>query len=125
MDNIPGAMLNDLQTFLSESQRSQASFEGFQAKLENAMDKIGGAEEKEIREACEAFESYFFQIMLREMRKTSFNEGGYLDKSYAEKLFTDMLDEEISKNLARSGGIGLADQMLRQMTAGSLYQKEA
>jgi flagellar protein FlgJ len=114
---IPGLYNSELQNFVNESQRKQASFEGFQATLERAFER-GDAEAAELREACEAFESYFLQILFREMRKTTFaDEGGFFAKSYAEKIFIDMLDEEISKNMAKSGGIGLAEQMLRQMTA--------
>ena len=106
----------EMQTFLSENQRKQAALENFQATFDRAMDKSNETDQKELRDACESFESYFVQIMLREMRKTTFNEYGYFAKSYAEKVFTDMLDEEIAKSMANSGGIGLADQLLRQMT---------
>lgn len=105
--------------FLSETQRKENVAGDFQAALEKALAKKDENDEQELREACEAFESYFLQIMFREMRKTTFNEDGIFAKSYAEKIFTDMLDEEISKSLARTGGIGLAEQMLRQMTSAS------
>jgi len=111
-------MNSNLQTFLSDNQRKQASLENFQATLDKVMDKAGEKDKQDLRDACESFESYFLQIMFREIRKTSFNEDGLFAKSQTEKIFTDMMDEEISKSLARSGGIGLADQMLRQMTFG-------
>jgi flagellar protein FlgJ len=69
--------------------------------------------------AAETFESYFIQIMLREMRRTIPDEGGLIPKSQAERIFTEMLDEEKSKEMARAGGIGLADVIVRQMTRDS------
>ena len=70
----------------------------------------------QIRLAAEAFESYFIQIMFREMRRTTFDEGGLFPRSNAERIFTDMLDEEIAKSAASGRGIGLADMIYQQMT---------
>ena len=70
----------------------------------------------QIRKAAEAFESYFIQIMFREMRRTTFDERGLFPRSNAERIFTDMLDEEIAKSAAAGRGIGLADMIYQQMT---------
>jgi len=71
---------------------------------------------KELRKACEGLESYFLQIMFREMRKTNLRTPGIFAKSSAEEIFEDMLYEEYSKATASQGGIGLADMMYRQLT---------
>lgn len=68
-----------------------------------------------IQYAAEAFESYFIQMMLREMRRTIPDEGGLIPTSQAERIFTEMLDEEISKEAARAGGIGLAQVIVQQL----------
>ena len=70
----------------------------------------------QIRRAAEAFESYFIQILFREMRRTSFDERGLFPRSNTERIFTDMLDEEIAKSAASGRGIGLADMIYRQMS---------
>ncbi|MDR1664550.1 MAG: rod-binding protein [Clostridiales bacterium] len=116
--DIP-AVNNNLDVFLSESQRKQKTLENFQSVLEKAQQNQSAGDAKrneEIREACEEFESYFLQMMFREMRKTSFSEGGLFEKSHAEQIFTDMLDEEVSKQSAKHGGIGIAEMMYKQMT---------
>jgi len=69
-----------------------------------------------LRHAAEMFESYFLQMMFREMRSTTLNENSFMPKSHAEKIFTDMLDEQVSKDAAAAGGMGLADMIYRQMT---------
>jgi flagellar protein FlgJ len=120
--DIPGMDLsginnNGFNLYMSQTQRNEAELEGFSKVFEAARGGGRTAEEdKQLREACESFESYFLQIMLREMRKTSFDENGFLPKSNAEQIFTDMLDEEIAKSAAKGKGIGLADQLYRQMT---------
>ena len=93
--------------------KDQASAEGFQAALEAAVQRDDAVQ---LRKACEGFESYFLQIMFREMRKTSLNAGGIFTKSSAEEVFEDMLYEEYSKTAAMKGGIGLADMMRRQLS---------
>jgi len=70
----------------------------------------------ELKKACEGFESYFLQIMFREMRKSSLHVGDMFEKSNAEEIFEDMLFEEYSKISASRGGIGLADMMYKQLT---------
>jgi flagellar protein FlgJ len=93
--------------------KDRAADEGFQAALEAAEqqnDEIG------LKKACEGFESYFLQMMFREMRKTGLRAGSIFAKSNAEEIFEDMLYEEYSKTAASRGGIGLADMMYRQMS---------
>ncbi|MCL2015711.1 MAG: rod-binding protein [Defluviitaleaceae bacterium] len=70
----------------------------------------------EIQYAAEAFESYFLQIMLREMRNTIPDDNGFIPRSQAERIFTDMLDEQIAREATTAGGIGLATMIVQQMT---------
>lgn len=113
--DITGISNSQLRDYLTDSQRTQTSVDSFQAILDKAIEGQNQTDEAELREACESFESYFLQMMFREMRKTSINADGFMAKSYAEQTYTDMLDEEVSKSAAKSGGIGLADMMYRQM----------
>ena len=71
-----------------------------------------------IREASEMFESYFIQMMFREMRRSSetLNENSFIPRSQAERIFTEMLDEQKAIDAAANGGIGLADMIYNQMT---------
>ncbi len=108
---------NAMQTYIADSQKQASEVSKFQSVLDNAMENGGTtANKEEIMEACQSFESYFLQMMFREMRKTSLDDGGFIGKSNAENIFTDMLDEEVSKQAAKGGGIGLADMMYRQIT---------
>lgn len=103
----------------SRAAAQAADFERFRELLAAAMaDTEAALKERsaQIRQAAEAFESYFLQIMFREMRRTSFDEGGLFPRSNAERIFTDMLDEEIAKSAAGGRGMGLADMIYRQMS---------
>ena len=78
--------------------------------------QVSDEEMQAIKFAAETFESYFIQIMLREMRRTIPDDGGLIPKSQAERIFTEMLDEQKSKEMARAGGIGLAQVIVQQLT---------
>ena len=107
-------------TFAAERQQQEAEISRFQALLEQALESqrsgVPTIDREELRQATKVFESYFIQMMFREMRRTSLNENGFIPKSNAERIFTDMLDEEISNITAARGGIGLAEMMYQQMT---------
>jgi len=71
----------------------------------------------QIRAAAEMFESYFLQQLFSAMRSTTgFNENSLIPQSNAERIFTEMLDEEMANSAAQQGGVGLADMIYRQMT---------
>ena len=84
--------------------------------LENAkvaVDASGISAEKEakqLREACEGFEAMFLDIMFKEMRNTV-PENTLFGKSQGEKIWHSMLDTEMMQNVAKSGGVGIADMM--------------
>lgn len=81
----------------------------------NAQDEKAAKQDKELKEACKGFEAMFLSMMYKEMRATV-PENTLFGKSNAEKIFEDMRDNEMMKNVADSGGIGLADMMYRQLS---------
>lgn len=60
---------------------------------------------KDMDEAAVEFEGYLVEMMIREMRST-IPEGMF--QSDAVDLFSGIFDQELSKSIASSGGIGLA-----------------
>jgi len=90
-------------------QRETQKTDTFKQALDKATD------DAELKKACFEFESYFLNVMLREMRKTVNVGATATTKSQTEQLFQEMLDQEVAASAARSGGVGLADMMYRQM----------
>lgn len=78
-----------------------------QAKESNDTEKL--------KSACQQFESVFINILMKNMRDTV-TEGGLIKKSHAREMFEGMLDQEISKEVAKGGGIGLAKLMYEQLS---------
>ncbi|MBF4694525.1 rod-binding protein [Fusibacter ferrireducens] len=90
-------------------QSNAVDTDAFKKKLEEATKS---KDETEIREAAEQFESFFINMLFKEMRKTV-QEGGLIEKSNARANFESMLDEEMSKKITEAGGIGLTDMMVK------------
>lgn len=67
-----------------------------------------------LREATREFESYFVNMLLKQVRKT-LNDGGLTEKSEARKNFESMLDQEYAKLLSEGEGIGLGKAMYEAM----------
>jgi flagellar protein FlgJ len=64
------------------------------------------------RETAQQFEAMFIQMMMKSMRDASF-KGELLDSSALE-TFQGMQDREISLQMAKRGGFGLADMLEKQ-----------
>lgn len=69
----------------------------------------------DLKKAAKEFESYFISYMLKEMRKTipadSLFGGGR-----GEEIYRSFQDEELAKSMVESGGIGLSDIIIRDLS---------
>lgn len=72
---------------------------------------------KGMREAAEQFEALFLNIMLKTMREASAsNEEGDLLGSSTVKTYESLFDQEVAQQMAKRGGIGLAEMMVKSWT---------
>lgn len=71
--------------------------------------------EESTREVAEHFEALFIQMMLKSMRDASLGDDILGGKQ--SKFYRDMYDQQIALNMSKSGGIGLADMMVKQLSA--------
>lgn len=73
-----------------------------------------------LKEAATQFEAMFINMMMKSMREATPQEG-MLDNQQT-KMFTGMLDQQMSQNLAKRG-MGLADVLVRQLGAQAMGQQ--
>ncbi|MDR0272377.1 MAG: rod-binding protein [Clostridiales bacterium] len=110
----------DTNASIMQIRNTDNEYSEFQRILDMQMNREKGTlqedEHAQMREAAEMFESYFLNMMFRQMRSINFNEDGFIPRGNAERIFTEMLDEEISNQAAKQGGFGLADMIYMQMT---------
>lgn len=73
-----------------------------------------GAAGQELKTACEDMEALFLHHMLSEMRKTV-DKSGLIDGGRSEEIYTSLMDGELAKEMARSGGLGLSVILQEQL----------
>ena len=76
--------------------------------------KTKAAREIEARAAAEAFEALFLTQFVEQMFKGIATDGPFSGGS-PEGHYRSMLNEQMAKALARSGGIGLADVVYKEI----------
>ncbi len=72
------------------------------------------APDKALVKAAKQFEAVFMNMMLKSMREATPQEGMFDNEQ--TKMFTSMLDQQLSQNVGGSKGIGLADMMVKQLS---------
>jgi flagellar protein FlgJ len=68
-----------------------------------------------LRETAKQFESLFTTMMLKSMRTASSSSGDSLFGSDQQDFYQDMFDQQLSVQLSKVKGIGLADVLMRQL----------
>jgi len=110
----------DSRAAMMQVQNRESEFGRFQEVLERVLAdpdrSVQDEERAQIRQAAEMFESYFLNLMFRNMRSVDFDADGFIPRGNAERIFTEMLDEIVSDKAAAQGGMGLADMLYMQMT---------
>ncbi len=84
---------------------------------EQRVKKQDTKEDKELRKVSQDFESLFLKKLFDEMDKTVNREGSLFSGGNAEEIFRGMLNDERAKSISKSGGIGLADLIYKQLSA--------
>jgi flagellar protein FlgJ len=70
--------------------------------------------DKALASAAKQFEAVFMSMLLKSMRDATPQDGMF--DTEQTKMFTSMLDQQLSQNVGGSRGIGLADMMVKQLS---------
>ena len=113
---------SDMADIISEDANFQAALDEATSKLNNATKKeikVMTAEEiaqrdQDIRKASVDLEAILLKMMYTEMYKTVPKDELFGDDN-AMEIYQDMYNEELTKVMAESGGIGLADFIYNQL----------
>jgi peptidoglycan hydrolase FlgJ len=74
----------------------------------------------QIKNVSQQFESIFLNYMLQQMRKTV-PQDSLIGDSPAKDMFMGMHDDELSKELSKAGGIGLAAMLYSQLSGQGVH----
>lgn len=90
---------------------------GIKRELTNAAGK-DAKEDAKLKAACTEMEAVFLNLLLTQMRRT-IPKNSLSGESSQQEMMRSMLDSEMTKNMAKAGGTGLADMLYRQLTLTS------
>ena len=107
--------INSLQMQMQSAnmQRAATQEQSFEDALEAAT---RAGDSSQIRHAAIEMESFFINQMFQAMRRTVPEGEGIFERSNAQRIWEEMLDEEMAIDIARNGGLGLADTLYDQLT---------
>ncbi len=106
----------DESSFPLDPLRANATDAGAEQRLNalrRRLNRGGVSDEKELREACQGFETVFLAKLWQIMR-SSVPKEGYLH-SPQEDQYMSMFDHELAQKLSHNGGIGLGDLLFDQL----------
>lgn len=72
-------------------------------------------DDSKLKAVCQDMEAVFLNILMQRMRATV-PKSGLLGDNSEEDIMRSMLDSEMTKEMAKAGGIGIADMLYRQLT---------
>ena len=101
--------------YMMTSQASKNKADTLQNKLSNSS---ASADEKELKEACKEFESYFVEQVFNSMIETAKVFSDDKEDGYASKMvdyFKDFAVQELCSQVTEGDGLGLANTLYEQM----------
>lgn len=81
-----------------------------------AGETAGDVDNKELQKAAREFEAIFVAYLLKVMRETM-EEAGLTGSGMGRTVYTELFDQELARNLSNSGSFGIADLLVRRITA--------
>lgn len=93
------------------------------ASQELIQTPAAGHDDAKLMKSCRQLESVFFNMMLKEMRKTIPQSGLLEDSAHEQEIFTEMLDSNIAEKMADTDKTdnGVANLLYRQLSGRKAY----
>lgn len=92
--------------------KNKASDSLFETELQNAFDKN---DEKQLKQACQEFESLFMNMMYKQMKATVV-KSELIPQDSGRDIFESMLDDKMMEEASSGKGIGLSDVLYKQLS---------
>ncbi len=75
----------------------------------------GSPEGEKIKKTAQDFESMFLEQMVDRMTETGGAEGPLGSNGTGGEVWRSMLSQQYAKTIAKAGGVGISDQIMRSM----------
>lgn len=90
----------------------QASDDSFAKRLESASQS---SNDKELKKVCQEFEAIMLDMMYKQMKATVV-KSDLIEEDPGTAIFESMQDEELMKQASKTGTLGLADSLYKQLS---------
>ncbi len=110
--------LNLTPAMLAMSQNTMQARAQEASGAKAAAQQDGNAKDADLWQASLKFEAMLIQQMMSAMRKTV-PESGLLSSGFASDMYASMFDQAIAETSSKSGSLGIAENIYRQMNAGN------
>ena len=111
LGGLTSTYLNYADSLTGNTSQSASSISSLKNK------DLSGATEDELMEVCQEFESYFMEMIMKEMTKSTslFGEGGSGSNSALVSYFKDSAIADLAKEATEQNSLGLAQTLYEQM----------
>lgn len=104
---------------------AKAVRESEQTAKSPASNPAKASEDAKLRATCQEMEAVFLNMMLSRMRATVPKTKLMGEGSAGEDTIQSLLDTELTKDMAKAGGMGLADMLYRQLSKNTVKGQAA
>ncbi len=108
---ISGSTAGNLTNEATQS-AAQASDDSFAKKLEAA---VNGNDDKELKKACQDFESIMLSMMYKSMKAT-ITKSDLVEEDAGTEIFESMQDDNLMEQASKTGSLGLAESLYKQLS---------
>lgn len=111
ISSISSSTINSLVKNASAA-AEMASGEDFAKKLEAAAKSN---DDRELRKACQEFEAIMLDMLYKQMKATVI-KSNLIEADPGKEIFESMLDEKLMEQASKTGSLGLAESLYKQLS---------
>jgi Rod binding domain-containing protein len=114
--NVAGNLINQIGKGINSANKdasSQAS--KLDPMLEAKLAKLDPAVQQKLKAKAHEFETVFLENMLAHITESAGEEGPLGDNGTGGNYYKSMLVNEYAKTMSQSGGVGLSNNILREL----------
>jgi peptidoglycan hydrolase FlgJ len=95
-----------------DNTKNKVTDDSFEAKLQSAMNT---KDDTALKSACNDFEGIMLGMMYKEMKAT-IQKSDLMPEDSGTDIYDSMLDDQLMNEVSKSGGIGLAEVLYKQLS---------
>lgn len=96
----------------ASSAAAQSAGDDFAKRLEAAA---RNSDDRELKKACQEFEALMLDMVYKQMKATII-KSELIKEELGREIFQSMLDEKLVEQASKTGSLGLADSLYKQLS---------